>query len=81
MEVAVAVPAAPPRAAILSRRLRCYILLLMVTLPMDWFDPTGKLLREAGARPAIPLMVGASFFILLFHASWITELMSRSTLR
>lgn len=39
---------------------RLYLWLLMITLPMDWFGPTGSLLREGGAKPAIPLMIVAS---------------------
>jgi hypothetical protein len=35
---------------------------------MDWFGPTGALLREAGAKPAIPLMVLAS--IVIFGARY-----------
>ncbi len=31
---------------------------------MDWFKPTGLLLREGGARPAIPLMLAASLVLL-----------------
>lgn len=34
---------------------------------MDWFAWTGNLLREAGARPAIPIMAAASILILLLH--------------
>jgi hypothetical protein len=45
--------------------LRGYLLALALALPMDWFSWTGNLLREAGARPAIPLMVVASAVIFL----------------
>jgi hypothetical protein len=37
----------------------------MVALPMDWFGPTGTLLREGGAKPAIPLMCAASLIAVL----------------
>jgi hypothetical protein len=46
-----------------SLKLQCYLLLLVITLPMDWFAWTGALMREAGARPAIPLMTLASIYI------------------
>jgi hypothetical protein len=32
---------------------------------MDWFAWTGMLFREAGARPALPLMTAASFYLFL----------------
>ena len=44
--------------------MKVYLGLLMITLPMDWFGPTGALLREAGAKPAIPLMLAASLVLL-----------------
>jgi hypothetical protein len=44
---------------------RLYLWLLMLALPMDWFGPTGTLLREGGAKPAIPLMCLASLVAFL----------------
>ena len=43
---------------------KTYLWLLVISLPMDWFGPTGALLREAGAKPAIPLMMAASIWLL-----------------
>jgi O-antigen ligase len=45
--------------------IRVYLWLLILTLPIDWFGPTGTLLREGGAKPAIPLMVLASLITFL----------------
>ena len=42
---------------------KAYLCLLLIVLPMDWFGPTGELFREAGAKPAIPLMMLASLVI------------------
>lgn len=38
---------------LLTRRtlLTCLLLVILVLLPIDWFGPTGLLLREAGAKP------------------------------
>lgn len=52
-----------------SRKLRLYLLLLAIALPMDWFAWTGAILREAGARPAIPLMTVASIYVFLTKAN------------
>jgi len=41
---------------------RSYLFLLLFLLPVDYFAPSAAVLREAGAKPAIPLMVAASFF-------------------
>lgn len=41
-------------------------LILLIIMPVDWFSPTGILLREAGAKPAIPLLL-LIFFILLCY--------------
>jgi hypothetical protein len=40
---------------------------------MDWFGPTGALLREAGAKPAIPLMVAASLALLAVRSGEIVR--------
>ncbi len=45
--------------------IRFYLWLLTIALPMDWFGPTGTLLREGGAKPAIPLMLAASLIAVL----------------
>ncbi len=47
-----------------ERLVKLYLWLLVIALPMDWFGPTGALLREAGAKPAIPLMIAASVLLL-----------------
>jgi hypothetical protein len=59
---------------------RVYLFVLFVLLPLDWFTPTGKLLREFGAKPAAPLLVLGSLFIFLFRSDSIRSL-SRSTYR
>jgi hypothetical protein len=46
--------------------MRVYLWLLVLALPIDWFSPTGALLREGGAKPAIPLMFLAS--VITFFA-------------
>jgi hypothetical protein len=46
--------------------MRLYLLLLIVALPVDWFGPTGLLLREGGAKPAIPLMIAVALITLMF---------------
>lgn len=33
-----------------------YIFIVMMLLPVSWFEPTGLLLREFGAKPAAPLL-------------------------
>jgi hypothetical protein len=44
---------------------QCYLFALLVLLPIDWFGPTGKLLREFGAKPAVLLLTLGSLVILL----------------
>lgn len=46
-----------------DRSIKVYLWLLLVSLPMDWFGPTGALLREAGAKPAVPLMMSAALAV------------------
>ncbi len=53
---------------------RAYIFLLLLTLPMDWFAPTGNLLREFGAKPAAPLLVIGSLLLLVFHPETVCKL-------
>jgi hypothetical protein len=55
----------PRWPSIQNRLIRVYLWLLIVALPMDWFGPTGSLLREGGAKPAIPLMFLASLIAFL----------------
>ncbi len=43
---------------------KAYLWLLIVLVPMDQFGPTSALLREGGAKPAIPLMMLASLVLL-----------------
>jgi hypothetical protein len=50
----------PVKSSCVNPWVRLYLWLLLLTLPMDWFGPTGTLLREGGAKPAIPLMLLAS---------------------
>ncbi|QHN04325.1 hypothetical protein FTO74_13850 [Granulicella sp. WH15] len=45
-----------------------YLFLLVFVIPMDWFQPTGLLFREGGAKPAIPLMILGS--IVIIGARW-----------
>jgi hypothetical protein len=47
-----------------DRWVNVYLCVLVFTIPMDWFRPTGYLLREGGARPSIPLMLAASVYLL-----------------
>lgn len=47
--------------------IKLYLFLLVLLLPLDWFAPTGLLLREGGAKPAIPLMVLASLLLVIAH--------------
>lgn len=44
---------------------RAYIFFLFLILPLDWFAPTGKMLREFGAKPSAPLLVLGSILIFL----------------
>ena len=50
-----------------ATRTRWYLYLLVLSLPIDYFKPTGVLLREAGAKPAIPLMLAGSAWIFWRH--------------
>lgn len=45
--------------------LRCYVFLVALCLSIDWFYPTGSLLREFGARPATPLLTIGGLAALL----------------
>ncbi|WP_263409888.1 O-antigen ligase family protein [Terriglobus tenax] len=56
--------AVPPSSGSLKWHDATYVFLLMLLLPMDWFAPTGALLREFGAKPAVPLMVLASLALI-----------------
>lgn len=38
--------------------------MLLVALPIDWFSPTGEALREAGAKPSIPMIVVFAVYII-----------------
>ncbi len=51
----------------IATRTKVYLFLLVLTLPIDYFQPTGLLLREAGAKPAIPLMAAGSAWIIWRH--------------
>ena len=51
----------------MATRTKVYLFLLAFTLPMDLFRPTAFLLREAGAKPAIPLMVAGAAWIIRRH--------------
>lgn len=43
--------------------LATYLFFLLVLLPCDWFGPTAKILREAGAKPAILFLIAGSILI------------------
>lgn len=48
-----------------DRFVKFYLFLVLLLLPVDWFAPTGNLMREFGAKPAIPLLALGSFVIFL----------------
>lgn len=50
-----------------ATRTRVYLFMLVLALPIDFFLPTGLLLREAGAKPAIPLMIAGAGWIFWRH--------------
>lgn len=58
------------RPAELPMLTRAYLFLLLLALPIDYFSPTGALFREGGARPAIPLMVLGSLWIIYRQWRW-----------
>jgi hypothetical protein len=60
---------------------KAYLALLIFAIPMDWFKPTGLLLREGGARPAIPLMLAASIYLVCSRWSSLVHGMPRSNVR
>ena len=46
---------------------RIYVFLVIFVLPIDWFQPTGEVFREFGARPATMLLVAGgalAFFVV-----------------
>ena len=47
---------------------RAYVLTVMITLPMDWFQPTATLLRELGGKPAILVLMAGAVCGLLSRA-------------
>ena len=51
----------------LPSRVKAYLFVLLFALPIDYFRPTGALLREAGAKPAIPVMLVGCIWILYRH--------------
>ena len=51
----------------LPPRVKVYLWLLVFTLPIDYFKPTGLLFREGGAKPTIPLMAAGTAWILWRH--------------
>ena len=51
----------------IATRTKVYLFLLVLALPIDYFQPTAALLREGGAKPAIPLMAAGSAWILWRH--------------
>jgi hypothetical protein len=64
-----------------DRLIRAYLWFLVVALPMDWFGPTGAVLREAGAKPAIPLMLAASLVLIVARYRTIVRSLPVSTWR
>ena len=46
------------------RLVRLYLFLVLLLLPVDYFLPTAFLFREGGAKPAIPLLVIGSLYLL-----------------
>src|SRR5204863_5487518 len=45
--------------------LKLYLFLVLVLLPIDWFAPTGELLREFGAKPATLLLTFGGLYGLI----------------
>ena len=43
------------------------LLILIILLPVDWFSITGGYLREAGAKPIIPLLLMLFLFYLILN--------------
>jgi hypothetical protein len=65
----------------LSPLLRLYLFLLLAALPMDWFSWTGQLLREGGARPAIPIMTLGSIYMLVLRSRSVSKILQNETKR
>ncbi|WP_419804055.1 hypothetical protein [Terriglobus sp.] len=63
----VAEPTRPKKQTHIATRTKVYLFLLVFSLPIDFFHPTAMLLREAGAKPAIPLMAAGSAWIFWRH--------------
>ena len=40
-----------------------YILLIVFTLPIDWFSPSGTVFREAGSKPVNLIILMLGFFL------------------
>lgn len=53
---------------------RTYLFVSFVLLPLDWFAPTGHLLREFGAKPAAPFLTLGAILILLYRPNTVGRL-------
>lgn len=63
----VIAPASTAQASVHRRgRPSAYLFWVLLLLPMDWFAPTGMVLREFGAKPATLLLTLGGLYALLF---------------